>query len=137
VNTAYVDANVILRFLTGDPPELATRARELFLAVERSELHLLVDEIVIAEVVWVLQSFYNHKPTEIARVLYELLSDERLEVSDRPGTLAALRAFSEKNVDFVDAMLAAHMARQGVREIYTFDHHFDRLPGIVRLTPGD
>jgi predicted nucleic acid-binding protein len=48
---AYVDASVGPRFLTGDPPDLAARAHGVFNAVERGELTLFVDRIVVAEVV--------------------------------------------------------------------------------------
>lgn len=54
MNRGYVDANVILRFLTGDPPQMAERAASLFRAVEQGELRLIVEPIVLAEVVWVI-----------------------------------------------------------------------------------
>jgi predicted nucleic acid-binding protein len=127
-----VDANVILRFLTGDPPDLAARARGVFDAVERGELTLFVDEIVVAEVVWVLDSFYDYAPPQIAQVVAELLSHEGLEADDKPGLLAALSIFADKNVDFADALLAVHMDRANVQDIFSFDRHFDRLPGVTR-----
>ena len=129
---AYVDANVILRFLTGDPPDLAARARAVFDAVERGELTLIVDEIVVAEVVWVLDSFYDYPSPQIGQVVGELLSHEGLEADDKPGLLAALSLFADKNVDFADALVAVHMDRAGVQEIFSFDRHFDRLPGVIR-----
>ena len=134
---SYVDSNVILRFLTGDPPEMAAQARALFEAVEQDEVTLVLDEIVVAETVWVLQSFYGYPHHDIARVLQELLSHKGLEADDTPGLLAALHLFAEKNVDFADALVAVHMERRGMREIFSFDRHFDRLPGIIRRSPGE
>jgi predicted nucleic acid-binding protein len=132
----YIDANVILRFLTGDPPEMAAAARALFEAVEQGEISLVIDEIVVAETVWVLKSFYGHLNQEIARTLSELLSHDGLEASDKPGLLTALTLFTEKNVDFADALVAVHMQRQGIQEIFSFDLHFDRIPGFTRRSPG-
>ncbi|MBC7227772.1 MAG: PIN domain-containing protein, partial [Thermoflexales bacterium] len=66
MNRAYVDANVILRFLTSDPPDMAEQAAALFERVEQENLRLVLDPIVLAEVVWVLQSFYRYRPAEIA-----------------------------------------------------------------------
>ena len=134
---AYIDANVILRFLTGEPPDMAAQARALFDAVERGEITLLVDEIVIAETVWVLHSFYGYPNHDIARVIQELLSHSGLEADDKPGLLAALNLFADKGVDFADALVAVHMSKQGVQEIFSFDRHFDRLPGIIRRSPGE
>ena len=134
--TAFVDANVILRFLVGDPPELAERSRALFGAVERGEVRLFIDEVVLAEVAWVLRSFYGYEPARIVAVLQTLLAHEGLEAMDKAGLLEALTYFADRNVDFVDALVAVHMDRHGVREIYSFDADFDRLPGVARLVPG-
>lgn len=129
---AYVDTTVILRFLTGDPPDMAAQARALLEAVEQGELTLVIDEIVVAETVWVLQSFYGYPSHEIARVVQELLSHKGLEADDEPGLLAALNLFADKNVDFADALVAVHMGQRGIREIFSFDRHFDRVPDIIR-----
>jgi predicted nucleic acid-binding protein len=59
-----------------------------------------------------------------------------LECDDKPRLLKALSLYQEKNIDFIDALLAVRMARQAISEIYSFDTHFDRLPGITRLVPG-
>lgn len=134
---AFVDANVILRFLTGDPPEMAARSTALFKAMERGEVTLLLDEIVVAEVVGVLQSYYGHPPTEISRALWDLIAHEGFEAQDKAAILESLRLFADKNVDFADALTVAHMARQGITEIFSFDTRFDRLPGVVRRVPEE
>lgn len=133
----YVDANVILRFLTGDPPDMAAQAHALFDAVEEGNVKLVVDEIIVAEMVWVLKSFYGYPNQDIARIIQELLSHEGLEAEDKPGLLAALSLFAEKNIDFADALVAVHMRQKGMQEIFSFDRDFDRLAGITRLTPGE
>ena len=133
---ACVDTNVVLRFLTGDPPEMAAQARVLFAGVERGELALMIDEIVMAEAVWVLHSFYHYASADIARVGQELLSHPGIEANDKPGLLVALYVFAQENIDFADALLAVHMQRRGVADIFSSDSHFDRLPGVIRRAPG-
>jgi predicted nucleic acid-binding protein len=136
MKSAYIDANVILRFLTGDPPEMAAEARTLFEALDHGEINLFIDEIVLAEVVWVLSSFYGYASDEIARVLQEFIGHEGLQAMDKAGLFIALNLFAEKNIDFTDALVATHMAREGFKGVYSFDAHFDRVPGITRLEPG-
>jgi predicted nucleic-acid-binding protein len=51
---------------------------------------LVIDEIVVAETVWVLKSFYGYPNQDIARIVWKLLSHESLEADDKPGLLAAL-----------------------------------------------
>ena len=133
----YIDANVILRFLTGDPPDMATKVRLLFDAVEQGKLKLLIDEIVVAETVWVLKFFYGYRNGDIARTFGELLSNDGVEADDKPALLAALSLFAEKNIDFADALVAVHMWQKGMQEIFSFDRDFDRLSGITRLIPGE
>ncbi len=132
----YIDTNVILRFLTGDPPGMAEQAAALFAAVERGEITLRIEPVVIAETVWVLKSFYGFSPVEISRVLQEFLGHEGLVAAEKPALLLALQYFAEQNIDFVDALVAARMRLQGVSVIYSFDRHFDRIAGIQRKIPG-
>ncbi|OQA47016.1 MAG: tRNA(fMet)-specific endonuclease VapC [Chloroflexi bacterium ADurb.Bin325] len=134
MTVAYVDANVILRFLVGDPPDMAERAAVLMQAVDRGEVTLRVDEIIVAEVVWVLSSFYKYKAQEIAPRLLEFLSQDGVEVEN--SILSALALYGSKGIDFVDALLATHMQHAGVRYVFSFDRHFDRITGLERLEPG-
>lgn len=131
---AYVDANVILRFLVGDPPEMAASATALMQAVEDGRVKLRVDEITVAEVVWVLSSFYKHKPTDIASTLIEFLAQDGIETQD--AIFTALVLYGSKGIDFLDALLAVHMQQQGIYQVFSFDRHFERVPALQRLEPG-
>ena len=53
MKTALVDANVILRFITRSPREMAEAARNLFKQAEAGEIGLIILTITVAEVVWV------------------------------------------------------------------------------------
>ncbi|MBW3641154.1 MAG: PIN domain-containing protein, partial [Actinobacteria bacterium] len=50
--SAFVDTNILVRHLTGDPPELAARAA----AYLRAEPELLLTDLIVAETVYVLES---------------------------------------------------------------------------------
>jgi predicted nucleic acid-binding protein len=56
---------------------------------------------------------------------------------DKSRLLVALNLFTTKNIDLIDAFLSVKMIQEGIQEIYSFDQHFERLPGIQRLTPGE
>lgn len=131
-----VDANVIVRFLTADPPDMAQRAADLFAAADRGEVVLELDDIVLAETVWVLRSFYGQPVIDIARTLQQFLSHAAIQVDDEAILIEALSLFAEHNVDFADALLAARMRRRGTTDVISFDRHFDRLPGVRRIEPG-
>jgi predicted nucleic acid-binding protein len=134
VKRLWVDANVLLRFLTGDPKDLAERAARLMSQAERGEVVLFLPALVVAEVVWVLKSFYRHSLDDIARVVVPLLSADGLEVEDRDVLVQAIELAREKNVDFVDAALALQAARHD-EPVCSFDGDFKRLP-VRWVTPS-
>jgi predicted nucleic acid-binding protein len=122
-----VDANVLLRFLTGEPKGLAAKAARLMARAEAGEVVLVAPALVIAEVLWVLKSFYQYTIEEIERVLVPLMTAEGIEVEDRDVLIQALGLAREKNVDFVDAVLALQAARHG-EPVCSFDGDFKVLP---------
>lgn len=122
----WVDANVLLRFLTGDPPELAGRASGLLEEAERGGVPLRVHSVVVAETVWVLQSFYGYSKGEISGALTPLLEHPALRVEGAGTVIRALEAMASTNVDFADALLAA-TARSRGEGIASFDKDFRKL----------
>ncbi len=128
----WVDANVLLRFLTGEPKEMHDRSVELMARVERGEVKLRVSQLVVAEVIWVLKSFYKRSMEEITGVVVSLLSAPGIEAEDRQTMIRAVELAREKNVDFIDAHLALRAAGNQ-EEVCTFDKtDFKKLP--VRWT---
>lgn len=131
----WVDANVLLRFLTGEPEPMAERARRLMRRAEQGEVRLILSPLVVAEMVWVLKSFYQRSYDEIARVLVPLFSADGVETEDREILIRALELARDKNVDFSDAVLSLQADRHG-ETVCTFDTtDFKRLPAVWTL-PG-
>lgn len=123
-----VDANILLRFLTGEPESLAQRAARLIRRAEAGEILLVLSPLVVAEMVWVLKSFYRRSAGEIAEVLIPLFATDGLEVKDREILVGALELARDKNVDFVDAILALESVRDQ-ETVCSFDEtDFRRLP---------
>jgi len=116
----WVDANVILRFLTGEPQDMYERSVRLMARAERGEVNLVISQIIIAEVIWVLKSFYDHSMAEIAEVIVPFVSSPGIEVEDRDTVIQAVELAREKNVDFIDALLALQAANQD-EKVCTFD----------------
>jgi predicted nucleic acid-binding protein len=124
--SCWLDANVLLRFLTGSPPDLAERAAGLLQTAQRGEISLRVHSVVVAETVWVLESFYGYSREEISGVLVPLLEQPGLRVEGVRTVVRALEAMAENNVDFVDALLA-ETARSRGESIASFGKDFRKL----------
>ena len=124
--TFWLVANVLLRFLTDSPPELAGRAARLLEGAQRGEVSLRVHPVVVAETVWVLESFYEYSRGEISGALIPLLEQPALRVEGARTVIRALEAMAENNVDFVDVLLA-ETARSRGESIASFDKDFGKL----------
>ncbi len=124
-----VDTNVIVRHLVQDNERQAAEAGRLFSACDRGDAILLVLPAVLAECVFVLESFYNHARADIARVLIDLLRSPGVEIPDRAVHLDALERYRESTVHFVDCAIAATAAELHV-SVATFDGDFKRFADV-------
>ena len=87
--SAFVDTNVLIRHLTGDPVEMATRATSYL----RTETELLVTDLVVAETVYVLESFYETPREQVAVALRSLIALASVETVDSALLLRALEVY--------------------------------------------
>ena len=122
-----IDANVILRVLTGSPESQADQAARFLVAAENGDHEVIIPSMVIAEVVFVLSgSVYQIPRPLLVEQLLHFLSNPALHVAERDIIHRALSLFSKSNVDFVDCYLAAAASSEG-RHIATFDKDFKKL----------
>lgn len=130
----WVDANVLLRLITGDPPEMAQRALRLVERAELGEVTLRLSPLVLAEMVWVLGSFYRYSRTEITEVLLPLVTTRGVVLEQAEQVVVALDRMATANVDFIDAFLAETARREG-GAVASFDRDFSRL-GVDWIEPS-
>lgn len=131
----FLDTNIIIRYLTQDDPKQSQEARSLLQRIQSKELVVTTCEGVIVEVVQVLSSrvLYNLPRDEIKKYLVNILSLSRLKLPHKRVYFRALDLYAAHGfLDFVDALNIAHMERQKISTIFTFDQGFDKIPGIKR-----
>ena len=80
MNKAYIDANIILGYLTQDPPEMAQKALKIFTDPKKRRITLLITSLTLAEVVWTLESYYSHPKNHISEIITQFLLCDGLEV---------------------------------------------------------
>lgn len=131
-DTAWLDANVVLRFVTREPVEQASASARLFEAGQRGEVRLLLHPAVVAEVVYVLEGHYGYAPRTTRDVISLLLETESFTCIDSDAVRAALELRTRHRVDFVDAFLSA-LAHARSESVASFDSDFHRLPATVRV----
>ena len=132
----FVDTNVFLRFLTNDDPGKAKRAELLFRDAVRGKKTLVTSLLVIAEIIWTLESFYNLEKPEVASKVEKILNTPNLACLEASLILAALDLYVHLNIDFVDAYHAICLREAGQTKILTYDRkHFARIPWLEVLEP--
>ena len=104
--TEILDTNVLVRFLVGDIPAQKTTAVKWFLEAEKDKRDIIVSTIVIAETIFVLESFYKQTKENVAAAMEIFLSQRWLIVQERDVLLASL-AFYRNEKHFVDSYLLA------------------------------
>jgi predicted nucleic acid-binding protein len=129
--TAFVDTNIVVRHLTGDPPEMAARAT----AFLRSETDLLLTDLVAAETVYVLESFYETPRGEVAQAVRSLVAFESVVCVDPAVLLRAIEVYEIDGVDFAEAYLVASAESTGVGRIASYDRSLDRIRSVERVEP--
>ena len=136
MRSCFIDTNLFIRYLTNDDPAKAERVELLLSEAAEGKGRLITAEMVIAEVVWVLESSYGLKSAEIAPLVRAILATSGLDVINAPLVARALEYYESSNIDFIDGYIAAVMEKQGITELYSFDRkHISRIQTISRKEP--
>ena len=128
---AFLDTNILIRHLTGDPPAQAKRATAYLGAGHE----LILPDLVLAEMVYVLESFYEVPRADIARMARSLLALPSIAVADHDLLLRSVEIYEVLRLDFAEAYLAALAELSGVNQVASFDRQIDRVQGIQRVEP--
>lgn len=125
-----IDTNLIIRFLLNDEPSKAAKVEKLLKSKE--SVNYILDT-VIAEIVWVLSSFYNQSKADIIPKITALIHIESVECN----TLLLSRAliiWQSNNISYIDAYLAA-VAQLGDINLYSYDQKFKSISKITVKQP--
>ena len=128
---AVIDTNLLVRYLINDDQKKAEAVDNLLDRAAKGEVRIIVPSVVIAELVWVLESFYQLKAGAILELVEAIINTSGLDVTDKSTIISALRLYKSKNIDFIDAWIIEFAKERGVKTIYTFDkRHFRDIEGI-------
>lgn len=129
--TAYVDTNVFVRHLTGDPPEQAAAASRYLAAADE----LLLEDLILAEVTYVLESVYKASRADIALSLRGILGFPAVRTADSELLQRTVEIYDVNGLDFAEAYLVASAERSGVGVVTSFDRSIDRVGSVRREEP--
>jgi len=115
-----VDTNILVRYIVADDPA-QLRAATRFIEHECSPQEPgFINRVVLAEVVWVLESSYRLPRSAVVSALRMLFDTNQLSIEDAEDARAALREY-EDGAGFSDSLIAAANARLGCEYTATLD----------------
>ena len=129
-----IDTNILVRVLVDDPSaeEQCRLARELI----ANHNSLWVNQIVLIETVWVLQTSYRFDKMQITLVLEKLSHHPYIRLENDAEVKAGLELFNHSNIGFADCLIINDAKSRGL-VLHTFDQKLSRLSGAKRVFKND
>jgi predicted nucleic-acid-binding protein len=132
----FFDTNFLLRFYLDDIPAQALKAKRMVQAAKEGKLLLITDLIVICEMVWVMDSFYDLEKEVISEKISNLYRTPGVVVSNGDILPDVISVYIRKNIDFTDAVVASSAKKNDIEYLASFDKkHMKRISdlGIKRI----
>jgi predicted nucleic-acid-binding protein len=104
---------------------MAKRATRLL----ATETELVLVDLVLAECVYVLESFYDVERSRVAKLMQAALAVPSI-ASDSELLLRALEIYELDRLDFAEAYLVAVAEFTGTRSVASFDKAIDRVSSV-------
>lgn len=96
---------------------------------------LLLADLVVAECVYVLESFYEVQRNRVAELMRAAIALPSIETIDADMLLRALAIYETDGLDFAEAYLVALAEATGVEQVLSFDRSIDRVGTVARREP--
>lgn len=125
-----IDTNLIIRFLVNDNPQKVSRVETLL--KNKKNINILLDTVV-AEIVWVLSSYYSLSKKEVIEKIRALIHVNTIKCN--AFLIArALTLWEENNISYIDAYIAA-VAELGNITLYSYDQKFNSISTVTVKEP--
>lgn len=126
MKTIGIDANIIIRFLLNDDSVLFQLAKSIFLKAQNGELKIYLDEVIIAEVVWTLSSYYKIEKVALVDRLEKLISQDWIINTKKKEILKTFHMFRSRNLSYIDCWIATVCTSLSIK-LETFDAKLRKL----------
>ena len=130
-----LDTNVVLRHLLQDHAEQSPRSTAYIRRIEDAEVHVVLTDLALFEVVFTLQRQRRVLRTDIRDKLIQLIELPALAITRKGLWRSVLELYARGGLSFPDAYHVELMRLQDDTEIISYDTDFDRVPGITRIEP--
>jgi len=129
----FIDSNIFIYHIDRNPT-FGETSKKILQRVEEGE-EAVTSTLVLEEILIHVEQEYSAR--DIPTVLHSILSYLNLRII--PYTVEdmtrAIEILKDSNFtpDWDDTIIAAVMERLEIEEIYSNDHHFDKIPSLKRI----
>lgn len=116
-----LDTNVLVRYLTQDDPGQSTKASAIIEGAATKGEKLLIHPVVLCELVWVLETAYDYRRSEVAAVLDRILRTAQVQIPDKEIVWIAFADYRSGKGDFADYLIGRANGSLGAAHTVTFD----------------
>ncbi len=127
--SCLIDTNILVRFFTGEPPEMAERARSIIAQADAGKIQLEVPSLIVAETIYTLESYYEMPKAEVCDKLHAFLRSRGISPLEPDIILDALERYRSLSVHFADAYLAAIAVHNKI-PVWSFDEDFAKFRDV-------
>lgn len=124
--TYLIDSNIVLRYLIPEATALHKRAVQYFSDAQNKKAKLFIDDVTLAEIVWVLKSVYLKRSKEISELLTPIIEHNSVVLNNKDLILQSLRFFSSRNLSYIDCYLRCLSESKGI-PLATFDDKLSKM----------
>jgi len=121
-----IDANVIVRYFVKDNPQQLLQAQKIIKDIEQNKVCGLISLLVIHEIVWILENYYDLKRNEFIPRFMQILALKNIKIIEVKKEIIqnVLAKMTFRRIDFTDIYLS-EIAKS--RKIISFDRDFEKL----------
>jgi len=134
--SVLIDANIFLRLFVRENEVLFLETQEFFRLVEQGTIDAFVPTVAVAEVLFVLSSWYKVSKDGTIALLNRITTSPGIEIFDDLDLRVAVTLYQKSNVKFIDCLLASsNRIQKGEAAILSYDRDFGKLK-VKHLEPG-
>ncbi len=117
-----IDTNYILRFFLNDIPAQYKKAEKIFREIEDEKTGGRISLLVINELIWILENYYELSRKKFITQILKLLSLKKIKIIEikKEDLILILKEMQNSNLDFTDLYLK-YIGQEANCQLFSFD----------------
>lgn len=126
MSEVLLDTNIFIRFFIKDIEDQFLKSFKIFEKIEKGELEGLVSILVINEIIWIMENYYELKREVYIPELLKLLALKKMKIVEVSKNLVIkiLQLMQDRKIDFTDFYLSEI---SDTKQVLSFDKDFEKL----------